>query len=363
MNAKEKIRYFGLDCLRIVSMCMIVIIHIVNKGLDIEVIHTSYDVLNEYILALVLCAVNIFVLVSSFFLLNDNNIKVGKIVRTCMECWTINFVVSAILFFVGNVTFSKEEIIYVIFPILSRRNWFINVYLLLYVIHPFLNLIIKRLQEKEYKILLFILIMAFSVWPSIMPNRNWTFDVMYGYSIGWFICLYFIMGFIKIYKIQCRIQKLKLVVMYIFLGGGMLFCKIFIEVIGEKLSSSMITNMSNIWYCYDALPVLGMSISIFMLFVKIKEPRSVQIKRTITFLGKSTLGVYIIHDHFKLREILWKSIIPVSDFANNWYIIFLYPMIAICVYIVCSLIYNAISFIIGLFLEDKFCKLKTIKIE
>lgn len=357
-------RNTGIDMLRICSMCMIIILHIINKGVDYSLLNTAAVYNTYFIRAIVICSVNVYVLISAYFLQNNNTIKVQKILKTLIEVWVINIFVAGGLILSGTVEISsRADILFLIFPFFSRRNWFVNVYLLLYFFHPFLNKVIENISEKQLRLLSTALVLVFSVFPSIMPNRNWTYDTIGGYSICWFCCLYFVMASMKTYQKSKLVKnRVALVISYILCAAIVAASKILVIRISEVLSVPGIKVYSDIWYAYDAFPVLFMSVVLFYLFYGINWNLSIRKCNLIGALGSSTLGVYLIHDNYKMREVLWTEIVPVPLISVWKCAPFVYCLISIVVYVLCAFLYYLLNKVVKRYLKKFLDKLPSIYI-
>jgi len=346
-----KKRNAAIDLLRIMSMCMIIILHQINKGLQIESLENWYDYTNKYILALSFCAVNVFVLISSYYLSEDNRIKIKTIATLLMENWIINFLVTLGTVFIGKEPFNYVDYLYIIFPFFTRRNWFLCVYLVLYLLHPFLNIIINRLNRNSYRVFLGILICVFCILPTIMPNRNWTFDKMRGYSIIWFVVLYFSVPYLKKYSNNGTKHITIKLISFFLIGFVMLLSSIIIDSLASVIGRKEISLYKDMWFCYDSLPVYIMSIILLSIFHSLsvdrnKEYHPLMLNRIISFFGSCTLGVYLIHDNYKLRDVLWTSIIKVETFSALPFSFILYILISVCVFFLCSCSYFVVHNIV-----------------
>lgn len=337
----KKNRNSTIDLLRVISMLMIIVLHEINKGIQPNALDNVYDYINTYILALVFCSVNLFVLISANFLCDNNQIKLKTVGKLLVENWVINFLVVVIIGLINGNYLSKIDIVYVLFPFFTRRNWFVCVYLILYLVHPFLNIIISRLDKTNFNILILLCFGIFSVLPSIMPNRNWTFDTMYGYSIIWFIVLYFSAAYIRKFgSTNAKERKLTMSIAYLGLGALMVAVKKTVILTSSSLGIEAIYRYRNIWFAYDSVPVYLMSVIIYKSFYQKKLIKhESRVSSIISGLGASTLGVYLIHDNYKIRDILWTDLIRIKSISESPGAIFFYLLIALLVFILCSAIY------------------------
>lgn len=213
--------------------------------------------------------------------------------------------------------------------------------------------------------MILLLVCVFSIFPSVMPNRNWTFDVMEGYDIVWFVCLYIIMIYIKRYYLEnnlFHISNLKLCIVNVICAFLMAFSKECIMFFWKKTGIEKIQSINNIWYTYDCLPVLIMSCVTFILFYQInKQIKEGMLSKIAIMFGTCTLGVYMIHDNFKMREVLWTEIIPVHFWGDKWWCFFLYSIIAVFVFAICSIFYIILHRLTSLLIKK--INIKDIKID
>ena len=147
---------------------------------------------------------NCYVLISGYFLVKSK-FKWKKVIQLWFETLFYSVFIYIVIVVLGLKEIDIKGIIKSLFPILTKQYWFINIYLVMYILSPFINKLINSLDKKEYQKLIMILLICFSII-SILPDA-YTLDTSHGYGIIWFICLYLIAGYIRIYDIP---KKLKL---------------------------------------------------------------------------------------------------------------------------------------------------------
>ena len=165
-----KKRNIGLDGLRIISMIMIVFLHYLGKGglLDIENTSNLYHIIYYFIEALSIIAVNCYVLISGYFLIKSK-FKWKKVLQLWLETLFYSIFVYVIIVVLGLKEIDIKGIIKSLFPIITKEYWFINIYLVMYILSPFLNKLVNSMSKKEYQKLLIILIICFCII-SILPD-------------------------------------------------------------------------------------------------------------------------------------------------------------------------------------------------
>ena len=347
-------RTVSLDILRIFSILMI---FLYNALINSNIITTNFNVsgiLHNSYLAVGFAGFNIFVLVSSYYLLDSNKVRWIKLVQMILELWIINFIVGISYKAIFNVSMRRMDYIYLLFPFLSKQNWLINIYLILYLLHPFINKLLKSLKNRDLTILTVILLFFFCIVPSILPIREWSYDLTGGYSIVWFITLYVLTAFIK------RFEKKKLFNLdaIVYLCGFILAS---IAIVGSKYLLNFLVqhyNLANyqsviyLWYQNDTIMVLIAALCLFLMFKNINITKSNIITRIIKVLSSATFGIYIIHDNFLVRKHFFTEVINLSKYTNSMALIFIILGLGIGVIIVGSLLYyylNNLSYLVSYF--------------
>ena len=333
IRTKNGKRNIGLDCLRIISMIMIVFLHYLGKGglLSIENTSNIYHTVYYFIESMCIISVNCYVLISGYFLIKSK-FKWKKVLQLWLETLFYSIVIYAIIVVLGLKELDIKGIIKSLFPIITKEYWFINIYLVMYILSPFLNKLINTINKKEYQKLLLILIICFSII-SILPAA-YTLDSRRGYGIIWFICLYLIAGYIRIYDIP---KKLKLnknfyflllyLIFAIMVAAGMLLLDSVSDYLGKE-------NLREKFLQYNNIFVLMESIALFMYFKQLNIKSSKLIK-LIEFIAPLTLAVYLIHEQSQLRTVLYNKILHTEICYHNPYGILIVIGSVLAIFIVC----------------------------
>lgn len=245
----------------------------------------SAPFINQFFLysveALALCAVNTFLCISGYFLSKRESVNVRKVVFL----FTVLIAYKVISYIIGAVTsgsFSIADFLYCFSPV----NYYAWLYCAIYLLSPFLNLVFKYASDKSLKIFMAILLVLFSILPtitdycipafahtkisisaiSIYGNGN-------GYTLVNFILLYYVGGFIAHKKINLKWLPSAL---------GLIFCTAAI------CAMMFIEPILAISYC-NIFVVLQAAL-LFLLFKNLNFK-----SRFINFIAKSVWGIFIIH--------------------------------------------------------------------
>lgn len=315
MKKTKTIRDSRFELLRIFAMILIIMHHFACHGG--WVIQDGTSAINQAILDFFVIGgkigVNVFVLISGYFLVTSK-FKWQKILKLIVQLSFYTIIIYLILVSCGQITFTLPAFIKTIFPIIFFENWFMTYYAILFCLSPFLNILIKKMDSKQYLLLIIFLIVLQTILPYILGNEHLA-------KAFCFITLYLIAGYIKLYPNKFFDSfKLNISIFIVtFLGIAILY--IFANY--------------NAWNMTHLLCILC-SISMFLTFKNMKEFRS----NTLNLVSSTTLGIYLIHDNKYFSSILWQDILNCPahlSFAPLQFITF-----AICsvivVFVVCALI-------------------------
>jgi len=326
----KQTRVYGLDYLRILCMIFIVSLHYLGVGGAFYNLDNNINInftFNYFIASLYeafsVVAVNCFIMISGY-LLSSSIFKKEKLLSYILMVLFYSYGISLICYLIKPELINIKNIIYTILPISFSKYWFMTTYIVLYLLFPFINKLCNHLSQAEFKKLLTILVIIFSAWHTLNPFAE-TLDASKGYGIIWFILLYLLGAYIKKYGLK-QYTRTSYFLIYLFLCSIMVAMKLSCNLL--SIQYTFIAKAQNLFYHYNSLITLFAAIALFNYFLNLNIHNMPKILVKISSL---TLGVYLIHDHFLFRNILWKDILPVSDFFNNT----LFPLITIiCIVLV-----------------------------
>lgn len=334
-NKVKTERLYNIELLRIIAMILIILTHAMGHGgvlssVDNNSLH--YYILN-FIYSCSVISVNIFVLISGFFLCKSS-FKVKKLLFLVFEVVLYSLLIYLMLVITKQVDFSFKELILSLFPIVTGKYWFITCYVLLYIFSPYLNVVINNISKKTHAFLIILCCVIFSIIPTVIYFVD-AFNVNGGYSLIWFIVLYFIAAYIRNYiKVTDKKNWISLV---IFASSTLLIFTSFIII------DKYFTFLSNrLLFVYNSILLLISSVSLLVWFLGININN--KIGKTINFIAKYTLIVYLIHDNNLLRSILW-SALNLSKYLNNGVIYIALTIVVISIFVVCLIIAVLVNFV------------------
>lgn len=320
-------RDLGIDLIKIVSMFMVIVLHMLGHGglLENFQFDNSMMLLNWGLEAICLPAVNLFVIATGYLLV-DKEIKYKKLLP--IHSNVLFYSLICFLLFASNKT--SFGLFKAFTPILSREYWFITNYFILYIFSPYINVLVSKLNKKQFSNLIVISLTLFSIIPMFFFYADLNSIFGGGTGVLWFIILYLIGAFFKKVKIEIKNVYLLLIP---FLNVGLFLILEFVKI---YYSYELITKIQNYLMNYNSLNIILTACSYFLLMKKFKL-NTERLDNIFCILSTCGLSVYLIHDNFYVREKIWSYLNISQYYQNSLLYIFLIVFIPISIYIVCIL--------------------------
>lgn len=288
-GAKEQ-RNSSIELLRIIAMLGVVILHYNNAGIE-ALRYDANNSINEYFLlatyCMFVCAVNLFVMISAYFLSCSQQRRFIKVLELFIQVIAFH-----IFFYFGGLLrgneFSWKSLILQFIP----DNYFVVLYSALYLISPYINILVKKLDKATFKRLLVLLMLVFSVWNFFVDmlenicgrsvvglSTIGAYGSQGGYTIVNFILIYFIGAYIQIHSVSISKRK-------ICAGISVCFAILYIALIVEKqLGLSWKTALN-----YDNPMIIMMAVFLLLFFIGIDFKSKV-----INEIAKGAFTCFLFH--------------------------------------------------------------------
>lgn len=328
---KEKniVRDSNIELLRILTICGVVMLHYNGLGAFAAVRPNSF---NYYVLlaleGLCICAVNLFVLISGYFLSTNNKRRIIKAIELIVQVMVINLALNVVSTVLSGYSISIKSMIVAMVP----NNYFVAFYVTLYLISPYINVLLKRLSDKQFGILLGLSLLLFAFWPTFVDSVSAVLGVSYsgiyttntggsqqGYSIINFALMYLVGAYLK--RKDFKFSKLKCFVILLLLIAVLILWQTWQPQIARA-------------YCNPL--VIACAVVIFLIFKNITVKSNI-----INCLAKGAFTCFLIHG-------VLLSYIKIESFVNRNVLILLghilvsIPMIFLVCW-VCWWVYDKIS--------------------
>lgn len=304
MTLAKKSREANLDLLRIVSMLLIIFLHSIDHSGVLENAENCGIGIYFWVqLAYALCMVcmNIYVMLSGYFMVNSK-FRLHKLLTLWIEAVFYSFVLKLAFMLTGTEAFSLVSLASCFVPILTGRYWFLTIYVGMYLISPFINLLIRALNKKQHTLLNLALFVIMSLWASVHPAIA-GMNSGGGWGLAWFVVLYLVAAWLRLYHAPARRAWLHFLV-FLGIASVMAFLRTVlmrgVSIPAGNILAAIVKN----WYRYDSALVYIMTVCLFIGFLNI-QIRSNWLSNVITAVAPLTLGVYLIHAHANVSPWSW----------------------------------------------------------
>ncbi len=285
----KKTRASNIELLRILTICGVVVLHY-NGYFGFSA--AAPGSVNFHILSvlevLFICAVNLFVLISGYFLCESTQRKAIKVVELVVQVMVIGVVKYGLSLLFGSTAFSLSGLVGSALP----NNYFVTFYLTLYLLSPYLNVLLNKLSQKQFAALLCLSFCLFSLWPTLLDllsEMGHPFWGMYttntegsqaGYSILNFMLMYLLGAYLKKHPVTFAPWKY---------GIGFAVCVAILALLQLYFPA--------VARAYSNPLVVAEAVLLFLLFQRLHFS-----SKLVNTLAAGTFTCFLLHDVF-LSEI------------------------------------------------------------
>lgn len=330
-------------------MLMIVCLHYLSKGGALanpkgELTDSGYAA--WFIEAFCLSAVNVYVLISGYFGIGDDNtlnhtssISIQDVFkrtfRIYLQVWFYSVVIGLVFLLTGQQQFDIYTMFMYVFPFSTEHYWFATAYLLLTLFMPFLNAGFDRMEKCAVQGVLLCMLLVFSVAKTILPMQlPWDHK---GYDALWFVFLYLTGAYIRRYGVKWITNRTKAVCLYVGSTCIVFVSMLLIRILYQKTGS--LEDFISYGYSYNFFFTFLASVGLFLAFMPKEDEVRKMCNSFLRTASGATFGVYLIHEHVNLRY-LWPTWFQSAKFSVCTVPVFILHMVVtvLAVYVVCSLI-------------------------
>lgn len=289
----NKIRCSNFELMRLMLMFFIMwhhFIYVLDESLKTPAVITA----DTFFHTAVLC----FVILSGYFSIH---FKIQRLIELIAQVVFFSFGLTCIAFFYFDQG-EWKDMITSFMPFTNGYYWFISIYLQLYILAPFINIILEKINKNQYWYL--IMVLSFLVfYVGMIRGGNVCNDG--GKNIINFVLLYCIGNGIKRNEtfICNNIKKIR----YLLIGTISILLTIVLLITSSQ--NDLQNYMLKFIYTYNSPGLYIMSICIFLLFLTFRFHNN-----SINIIAKSSLAIYLFHEHPLMKGILYQDCI--SNVSN-----------------------------------------------
>jgi len=276
----KKERQSGIELLRIFIICGVVMLHYNSRFAFAQAVQGSTQ---QYILYvaenLFICAVNAFVLITGYFSVNSQKRSAVKAAELLLQVITFRLVPSLYLCLKDGVW---TRLLGALLPV----NYFVIFYVVLYLLSPYLNVLLCRLEKYQLRRLLILLVVLFCVYPTVVSilelkvgALNGLSSITFqgsanGYSIVQFVLMYCIGAGLRLLDVRMK-KRMAL------LGYGVCAVLLYAWSLAEH----------DVAWSYCNPLIVAEAVFLFLLFCDLKFSN-----RVINHLAKAAFTCFLFHD-------------------------------------------------------------------
>lgn len=294
-------RNSNMDLLRLISMIMVTMLHALTKS---ELLPFMGDALSANGLlawtleAMSVSAVNIYMLISGYFLINSK-FKVGRLAEIILQ--TFFYSAGVTLFFGVMGAFdltnmSIYQLLPYVFPIQMETYWFISAYVILYLMLPLLSSGIHGMSEKQLNMVIWGLLILECGIKSISPVR-FTLDHK-GYSFLWYLTMFLVGAKIRLYGLKFIKSARRGWTLY-FISTVLILTEIFV-LSRIQVKTGHLKEIATVSLEYNHIFVFLSAVGIFSAFLYAK-PLENKFGKAVSMLSPYCLGVYLLQESLVMR--------------------------------------------------------------
>ena len=306
-------RQTNLDVLRLLSMLGVVINHFYNSALLIYspgaegfcmdlggACGATAWFLLEAIKLLALVSVNCFVLISGYFLIENQCFRGRAIWNVWSQTLFYSVGVWIVLAMAGVVPFRLVDAARYFLPVCNNTYWFITNYLALMLVAPFVSTLAGCLDKRSYRYLLIVgavLVLQYPFGRLLVDSQQFLL----------FVYLYIVGGYLRLYPPRITLR------MSTALAAVVLAAMLAIAVAKNVMAGDGCFRIISMEYNGLVLPL---SMFVFMLFCHWSVPAC--LRRPIAWLSPLALSVYLLHEHPLVSGIMWGKVRDVVASHQEW---------------------------------------------
>ncbi len=287
-------RNYGIDQLRIVSIFMVIILHVMVQGGAIY--YTPDRSINYYIFWFLetasFCAVNCFALVSGYVGYGRRKKPSSIISLSAQALFYLALFTAAHCIEKG--VFDKE---FVLSSVLSFREggyWYFKAYLCAWFFFPCIDAAVEKLDKKQLKRIVSAMFIMFSVLPLVFFSDLFTTGL--GYSPLWLLALYFYGAYVKKYGLEQNKKVWKYRLLFLFMSvitwaGVMLGCMYIKTYLWQEYFLSFTS------------PTVVLA-AVFLFYAYANKNTNKFTNALTKAVAPVTFGVYLVHTQYAV----WKAI-------------------------------------------------------
>lgn len=317
-----KTRSSNIELLKIVAMFLVVVFHFTQtvsspseiypsmNAIDIKSAGTELrNIVLGFMRYVGYAGMNVFFICSAWFLVDsEKESNKRKVLNMLLDVWFVSVIILFAVFFDNKVELNGSTIMRCLLPNTFSNNWYVSVYIILYLLHPAMNKVIRSLTQRKHIAFLLTAFFIYSVWIPLFAE--WGASLFLNQIIMWII-VYFAIAYMKHYMTRFSESAKANAIMLAVSTAGVLSGMLIVNYLG--MSHPFFNHRNLQFITPQNIFLIGMSVSIFNLFRRLNIHSAF-----INSVSKLTLFIYIIHENMLLR-LYYRPLVYMKLYEANGY--------------------------------------------
>ena len=257
-----------------------------------------------------------------------SNITLKKFLKLFLEVMFYKIIITTIFIICKYPAgWSIVSIIKGLLPLTEITSNFTGCYLIFFLFIPFLNILIKNMNEKMHGLLLLACLIPFTVIaniPSVSVSINY---------VLWFIIIYFIGAYIRLYKQELFAKK----GLWSIVFAVSVILSVASIIIMLCLKKYYGFTQSAYYFVADSNKILAVitAVSGFITFKNL----NIKYNKFINVTASACFGVLLIHSNSDaMRTFVWKYVFKNVEYLGSNWVYLHFVLTVLIIYISCTLI-------------------------
>lgn len=343
MNKKR--RNSSVELLRILSMLTIVGVHYFGCcDTENKLLQGGSLSFETFLMVKLLFSygVNIFVIITGYYMVGRWEVNIRKAFDLLWWIAFYGIIMFGISIAIGINSFTVAGMVKTLFPILWNMRWFVKAYIILFLLVPYINVMLDNINKRQHEIIIAVLLILFSLWPFLLPCPPMD---DYGFSYNHFIVLYIISAYLRKYVTTVNTK----ICICLFLTSTLLL----FAIMHVDQSLPIMGTMKTMAIAHNSPLKLVACFSLFLLFANREWYH-----KTVNTLAASAFAVYVIHGDFNTMEYMFTILLKGNACQYGWMWLPHLLSVLVTVYLVCFAIDYAVKKSIGKVFSQLFDKIR-----
>lgn len=324
-------REYGIDLLRVICMTGIVGAHVLvagREGLATRILPDATNLVLYLLEFFTHFTVNLFPIITGYFYAERKSVKSANLIGLLVNLEAYSLIFTVVLYiFSTNFLTDIPSILGSLFPITAGAYWYLAAYVMVFLLIPWMNLLIRNMSKNQYSTLIVSLFVLFCVIPAF--SKVDYFAMQDGYSPYWLIFLYFLGGYIRLYK-DLHINRLrKYWYVFIFVANTCIAMLLYLLTVNQIISPEILAEHTRFIAPISLINVMCM----MFLFMDMNITSSGAQKLVVSLSG-AAFDVYMIHCHNYVYDIFIRGKFRFLTYCSVWEAILYYVLIVTAIYMI-----------------------------